>query len=178
MRPTRRRDETRFAGPPVQPTPADLGPGRRRAGRVRAVLGGAAAAWLAAQVLSMGLTVHPGAGPGSLYDLASTVAAIGWLAGVACALLAPVAAVLALAVPRLRGGGALISGLVGAAGGFVLVSLLAGNGMLPHLVGAVLGAVCGGVGWSACSWAGRSSARVVGLLVTAAGVWTAAILTV
>jgi hypothetical protein len=162
----------------TQPTLADRTPGQRRAGRVRAVLGGAAAAWLAAQVLSVGLALRPAAGPGSLHDLASSVAAIGWLAGLACVLLAPVAAVLAWAVRRVRGGGALVCGVVGAAGGVLLVSLLAGNGLLPHLVGAVLGAVCGVVGWPVASCARRSIAWVIAPLAAAAGMWGAAVLTV
>ena len=143
---------------------------------MRAALGGAAAAWLASQVLTVGLDLRPGAGPGSVRDVASSVAVIGWLSGVACALLAPVAAVLALGVRRVPGGGALVSGLVGAAGGVGVVLLLGGNWGFAHIVGAVLGAVCGVAGWFAASWANRSNVRSVALLVTAAGVWTAAVL--
>jgi hypothetical protein len=145
---------------------------------VRAIVGGAAAAWLAAELILLLLVARPGAGPGTLRDVASTVAAFGWLAGLACAALAPLAALLAWAVHRVRGGGALACGLVGAAGGLAVVQLLGGNGALLSVIGAVVGAVCGLAGWAASSSAGRSNARVIVLLVVAAGVWGGALLTV
>jgi hypothetical protein len=146
--------------------------------RFGALVGGGAAAWLTAQVLSAGLVLIPDAGPASLADIAQTVAAIGSLAGLLLVVLAPVAGALALAVRRVPGGGAVVCGLVGAAGGVGLLALWGVPPLLPAVIAGVLGAVCGVAGWAASSWVGGSGSRVVSLVAVAAGTWAAAVLTV
>jgi hypothetical protein len=146
--------------------------------RVRAVVGGAAAAWLTAQVLSAGLAMRPGAGPASLRDLASTVAGTGALAGLVCVAVTPVAGVLALAVRRVRWAGAVACVLMGAAGGVALLALWGVNSVLPAVISGVLGAICGAAGWAAASWARGPGSRVVSLVAIAGGTWGAALLTV
>jgi hypothetical protein len=129
-------------------------------------------------VLLLVLVTRPGAGPGTLRDLGSAIAGIAWLTGLACAVLAPVAALLARAARRVRGGDALACGLVGAAGGYLAAQLLGGNGMSLAVIGAGAGALCGLAGWAASASASRSSARTLALLVIAGGVWAVALLSV
>ncbi len=146
--------------------------------KVGALVGGAAAAWLTAQVLTAALTLRPGAGPGSLHDLAQSVAAFGSLGGLLIVVLAPVAAVLTWALRRVRGGGAVVCGLVGAAGGVGLLALWGVPPLLTAVIAGVLGAVCGVLGWAASSWAAGSGSRVVSIVAVAAGTWAAAMVTV
>jgi hypothetical protein len=146
--------------------------------KVGMVVAGAAAAWLTAQLLTAGLALRPGVGPGSLQDLAQSVAAFGSLAGLLIVVLAPVAAVLTWALRRVRGGGAVACTVVGAAGGVALLALWSVHALLPLLISGALGVVCGVAGWAASSWAAGSGSRVVALLAVAGGTWGAAFLMV
>ena len=150
--------------------------GWRRAARVfGAVLGGAGGAWLAAHVLFLLLYLRPGVGPWNLYDVAGGLVPLGAYAGMAVVLLSPVAAVLAAAVRRIRGG-APACVLVGAAGG--VLWMLSTNSLRPAVIGGTFGAVCGAAGWFAARWASRSAVRVLLLVAIPAGIWTTALLTV
>ena len=163
-------------------TAIEARPRQRRAGvRIRAVLGGAAAAWLGALVLLALLPLGVAAvGDGVVrpLDVVGGVAAIGWLAGLVCAVFAPIAGLLAAVARRLRGGAALACGLVGAAGGIAVDAMFYGSTPPTAALGAVLGAASGGTGWAGSQWARRSTVRVVALLAAAPGIWGAALLTV
>jgi hypothetical protein len=146
--------------------------------RLGALVGGAAAAWLTAQVLTAGLAVRPGAGPWSLLGLAQSVATIGAFGGLFIMVLAPLAGALGLAARRVRGGGAVVCGLVGAVGGVGVLALWGVPPLLPAVIAGVLGTLCGVAGWAAASWARGSGSRAVSLVAVAAGLWAAAMLTV
>jgi len=160
-------------------TVTEVRPGPNRAGvLIRAVLGGAAAAWLVVLGFLVLLAVRPHGEPLSLRGVASTVAAVGWLPGLAIAVLAPVAAALAVAVRRIPGGGAIACAVVGAAAGLAVDAAFYGPNPRTAVWAAGVLSAAGVVGWFASPWASRSGIRVLLLVAVAAGVWTTALLLV
>jgi hypothetical protein len=143
---------------------------------IRAVVGGAASAWLFVLGFLVLLALRPDVGPLSLRGVAEAVAALGWLPGIAIAVLTPVAALVAWALNRFPGGGLIACGLVGAVAGLAVYQLIGGNMAPVTVVPVALGAASGVVGWLASPWASRSSARTVTLVLAAGGVWTTALL--
>lgn len=136
---------------------------------LRRMVGGVGAAWLAALLLIALLAISNGE------FSAESVGALGWLPGLAFAVVAPVVAALAAAARRVPGAVLVVCAVSGAVVGLVLTRLLGGLGddtsVGVQVQGAGVGLLLGVAGWAGSRLAARSTIAAVVLPVTAGALW-------